>query len=616
VEGRARGPAERRVVLLRVTRFTVVVAVAFAALACGLPPAFVEISGGYAAIGVRDGLLWDGSDTGPHDIFGRTVVVRDVQPGSPAAGAGIVPGDTVARADLDSYPETWSSTFVGGLAQLWPGPMRPGVSERFSITHGAHRRFAVIVPRQVWPTASEALLIAVTTTLLVLGVGVAAVLVLLRPVLITWALYAYTLHALAACPDCNGPELGWAIFAAPPALKPYVLALIVFLFVAGDAAFVIFLIRFPTGLPLGRWRIVEALAVPLIVSSDAMLAGLVAMPQYVTPAPPALPAYASDTAIAIAGAAFVSRYVFSSGDTRQRLRWVAIGVLGAVSGMFLSDVAGWTLANSYDLSSWIAFAATILYAPFPFTVLYAATRHRVIDVAFVLNRAVVFTLLASLAVVLFAVVDWYLSRNAATSRIELAVDVAIALLLGFSFGACQRKLTEFVDAALFRRRYRRQRRLDDLADRVYSLTSRAAMGAFLTRDLPEVLEATSAALFERLDDGGYLRGASSGWPHDAAWHLLPDQVVVQRADAAAKPASIDVEEWYDGDALPEASRPAIAVPIIVAHRPRALLLLGPHRNGADFDASEVGLLKSLAARVASVYGVLLQETPLVGALTA
>jgi hypothetical protein len=577
----------------------------------------VEISGGYGAIGASGSLMRDGSDSGPHDIFGRTVVVRVVQPGSPAAEAGIEPGDTVARADLDSYPETWSPSFVGRLAQVWPSPLRLGVPERFSIIHGAHRRFAEIVPRQVRPTASEASLIAITTILLALGIGAAALLVLLRPLLITWALYAYTLHALVACPDCHAWELGWAMFAAPPAFKPYVLALTLFLFVAGDAGIVIFLIRFPTGSPLGRWRIVEAMAVPAIVSADAIVAGLEAMPQlHVTLAAAAPVAYATDTLTAIAGAAFLSRYVLSSGDTRQRLRWVAIGVLGTVPGTFLGDVAGGVLGSSYDLFSWTACAATILYAPFPFTVLYAVTRHRVIDVAFVINRALVFASLAGLAVMLFAAVDWFLSRNAAASRVELAVDVAIALLLGFSFGAFQRRLTEFVDAALFRRRYRRRRLLDELADHIYGLTSQAAMGAFLTSDLPEALDASSAALFERLDDGGYLRGPSSGWAHDAAWHLLPDQAVVQRANAAARPVSVDVHEWFDGNALPEASRPAIAVPIIVAHRTRALLLLGPHRNGADFDASEVVLLKSLAARVASVYGVLPQGSPLAGALTA
>jgi hypothetical protein len=602
----------------RVIRFSVAVALAVAALALGLPPTLAELGGRYGSIGVH-GLSPDGTDTGPHDVFGQTVVVRSVEPGSPAANVGIVAGDRVARTDLYSMTSvTWRARLVSQLAQIYPTPLKAGIPIQFSIVHRGHRRFVEIVPRAVRPPLSEAIVDAVTTIYLFLGLSAGALLVLLRPSLMTWGLYASTVGWLAGCTVCQVFS-GSAAYAAQPEFKPFVLALAILLGLSGDVGLVVFFVRFPTGSPVGRWRVAEAAAIPLIVSLDGIFAlGVLAPGLYATPAGAVLERlgnFGSLIVQAIAAAAFLTRFVLSSGDARQRLRWAAIGIASLILSTFVFISVANSFLNNYEAFNWIALVATLINM-LPFTVLYAVLRHRVIDVAFVLNRAVVFTLLAAIAVLLFGAADLYLSRNAAASRIELAVDVAIALILGFSFGASQRKLTEFVDAALFRRRYRRRRQMDELADRVYSLNSQAAMGAFLTKDLPEALDATSAALFERLDDGGYLRGASYGWAHDAAWHLLPDQAVVQRADAAAKPVSVDVHEWYDGNSLPEASRPAIAVPIVVAHRARALLLLGPHRNGADFDASEVGLLKSLAARVASVYGVLPRESPLAGALTA
>lgn len=117
------------------------------------------------------------------------------------------------------------------------------------------------------------------------------------------------------------------------------------------------------------------------------------------------------------------------------------------------------------------------------------------------------------------------------------------------------------------------------------------------------LSATSAAIFERLDDGGYLRSAAVGWPTGAAWHLLRDHPVALAVGRSSL-ARIDRTEWYDLEDMQPETRPAIGVSIVAGGRAQALLLLGPHRNGADFDSTAIASLRRLSDRVSAIYGAL------------
>jgi hypothetical protein len=67
-------------------------------------------------------------------------------------------------------------------------------------------------------------------------------------------------------------------------------------------------------------------------------------------------------------------------------------------------------------------------------------------------------------------------------------------------------------------------------------------------------------------------------------------------------ARIDRTEWYDVEDMPPETRPAIGVSIL--GRAQALLLLGPHRNGTDFDGTAVAALRRLSDRVSAIYDAL------------
>jgi len=61
----------------------------------------------------------------------------------------------------------------------------------------------------------------------------------------------------------------------------------------------------------------------------------------------------------------------------------------------------------------------------------------------------------------------------------------------------------------------------------------------LVKSLPRVLDASSAAIFRRLDDDGYLREAAAGWPTAGALHLLRDHPLVLAIENAPDVRRID-----------------------------------------------------------------------------
>jgi hypothetical protein len=59
--------------------------------------------------------------------------------------------------------------------------------------------------------------------------------------------------------------------------------------------------------------------------------------------------------------------------------------------------------------------------------------------------------------------------------------------------------------------------------------------------------------------------------------------------------------WARAGFPADARGPALAVPIVVRHQLTAIMLLGPHASGEDFDPGELRLLESCAVAAGAAY---------------
>lgn len=283
------------------------------------------------------------------------------------------------------------------------------------------------------------------------------------------------------------------------------------------------------------------------------------------------------------------------GGERQRLAWAAGSLgLGLVASVLfqLSQMFG-VLVHAGTL---LVDIATFIV---PLGLTYALLNRRLLDVAFVFNRAAVAATLSACGIATFALIEWVLSAAAGRmgSSGVLVVNIIAAIVLGLFAPALYRIAGTAVERTLFGR----QRRARDGAARIVAglpyAESSATLANALTRDLCSILEIPAGAVYRRRTSGAFEREAAVGW-HDAflspgdveriVLQLLADRTFL-RVDAM-HPAGPH-QEQADG-------AHAIAFPLEARQELIGFAVYSMHAGGIDIDPDERALLTD-AARQAS-----------------
>jgi hypothetical protein len=281
-------------------------------------------------------------------------------------------------------------------------------------------------------------------------------------------------------------------------------------------------------------------------------------------------------------ATFFAAYVQGEKAERQRRRWVFL-LLGIALAAALVDLISWNTIHSRLIDTLSLFAIGLL----PFGLAYVILRHRVIDVGFVLNRAVVYTGVSVIVVAVFVIVETLVSKYVEqTSHVgSIAVQLVVALVLGFSVRAIHARVDRFVDAVLFRERH-----LAEAAIRFF-----AHDASYITD--PDVLLSRCVKTIER-----YARARGAGvWtahssiysPAATTFAASPEVDENDPAIVAMRARRIVVELRDTDSTFPG----ALAFPMIVRGELLGVLLCGPKTDDETYAPDERDALASLAASV-------------------
>ncbi|MGE5624089.1 MAG: GAF domain-containing protein [Bacillota bacterium] len=135
---------------------------------------------------------------------------------------------------------------------------------------------------------------------------------------------------------------------------------------------------------------------------------------------------------------------------RARIRWILFSLVG----LLLSYVGG-SVAFRFGIPGSAAqFILTALTGMAFAGFAYAVLRHRLVSLQVVLNRALVYGLLTSLVVGVFAALLSFLEHNAINSQTNQFLALLIPLVLGMGINSLKRKVDDYINAAFFRRRHR------------------------------------------------------------------------------------------------------------------------------------------------------------------
>jgi hypothetical protein len=270
-------------------------------------------------------------------------------------------------------------------------------------------------------------------------------------------------------------------------------------------------------------------------------------------------------------------FIRATGLQRQRVRWVFWSTIVGFSGVVL-----WLIDPALRAAVLTSVVITIGYA-------YAILRHRVIDVGFVINRAIVFTTVTGVVFAVFALVSTLVEKLTLPSGESIVVQSAVALALAFSFDFGYKRVERLIDQVFFRDRHNAE-----VAVRRFTDEARFAANAagLLGRALSVVctsLRATAACVYEE-HSGSFRLAAASGR------ESFPQ--VITADDAAIACLRADMQDVDLADIQSALTGEGYGFALAVQGRLIGVLVVRGRDDAEAFDPEERSLVRALAREVA------------------
>lgn len=390
------------------------------------------LAGVYAAAST----LWQPQGTiGIVPDYGATV--RDVSPGSPAARAGIVPGDRLRYAATPFEDRRFLSV---------PNANPPiGTTVTVALTHAGRDRVARLTAVPEQRTASQRVSIVFLCVAALIFISVGATLIVLRPSPATWGFGLYCLLALPA-----------PLFAPPlPTAGATLAATLVFDVVQniGVAGLLLFVLEFPRSFAV-PWREGVRRLVPVVFLV------LSAMTLYPDVANELLGRSAAleNRLLQIAFGVVYACAMFILCDTyrrtarseRERIRWVLVGFGFGLLGNYIGTTLLFSTLIVRAPPPGLSLALSSLSVLLPLAVAYAVIRHRVLDIRIAIGRALVFAVFTTLLATVFALLDYVFGTILEDIRLSRLIAAAISVAIAFAFKNLEERAMATVEAAFFK----------------------------------------------------------------------------------------------------------------------------------------------------------------------
>jgi hypothetical protein len=526
----------------------------------------------------------------PSGIFGWNLAPNGtrlmyVSPGKPAYQAGLRVGNRI----------DWSSLSVLGRANL--GLVQPvSADKRLTVIFydGSRIRKATLVP-ELWPYVTKAQRLSTAAGLFLILIGIA--LVQMRPSRMTWSFLCASLVTGAPMyMTIWGQDAPWKFLIAN--------GFVAILGGVSSAGILIFMSRFPTNTPRGPLVLLDRIAVP-IGAAVATLGIYIDIDTIVSSVPPAREAVFINeylleiSLIVVALGALIVAYALTKGSDRQRIIpvLVAFTFYVAASMAYLIYRALYTEAIGFAVLSLLQALATLSLA---ISVANGVIRHRVLDVSFVVSRTLVYTILTSLLVAVFALIDFVSGQLLERLQITLLLEACAALAFGIWLNAIHARIERFVDRVLFRRRHLAEAHLERTGKALLHAESPSFVDEALVIEACDALALSSAAVF-RIDGERFARVQSRGWEKADVQNLERGDHLVVNLLSELEPIDMADVRWPRTDIPSGINQPLLAIPLVVRHDMLGFVLYGGHVGGEAIDPDEKKTLARLADAAAAAY---------------
>jgi len=267
---------------------------------------------------------------------------------------------------------------------------------------------------------------------------------------------------------------------------------------------------------------------------------------------------------------------------KPRLRWMFWSAVIIVLGILLSNapLLGYPYSNLVEvLAYFLGFCG----------LLYSVLRHRVVDMSFVINRAIVYSATLTVVIGIFILLESFLEKLALSEKESLALELAVPLIIGFSLEAIRKRLEKFSERILFRQKFRNENALRAFARQCAYIENPDHLLEQTLRELTTHANTPAAAFYWQERDS-YRRIAARGTTQYPAMASIDDRAFValrsERSETDLENLCSDLGR--DGLLLPMTVRGDLLGAIMLANRP-----------GEHFPPDERELLAHLVHEVGS-----------------
>jgi hypothetical protein len=506
--------------------------------------------------------------------------IRSVAPGSPAARAGISPGDHVVLAKTPYRMRRY-------LSGVSASP-RIGEKISFVLARGGTERpmELVAVPYDLTTPERSVLLFECLASLAFIVVG--AALLLLRPSVATWG---FALYCLIILPTAPSPVLFPLQHGAFALLLIYDVLQIV-----GIVGLIVFALEFPRRLET-PWRTTIRRSLPLVF---VVLAAMIVYPDVMNQLLARGAESENRLLQVVLGLAFLLA-VCIAWDTyrrvetgeRERLRWVVLGLSIGLVATYVGNTLIYSSLLPIAAAAWILNLLASLNVLLPLAIAHAVIRNRVLDIDFVISRAILYGGFTAALIATLGIVDWMFARVLEGFRLSVVLNATISVCMALAFDAIRERAQRSIQGLLFRKRVAAQSRLEELGRRLRHAKSLGIVEGAVTRDAAAALELASAALFRHDGSARFGRTAAVGWTDADCAVIEQRDALVAALQKRDEPVRLSAIAWHRADLPGGARSPVVAVPLSRHSELQGIVLYGGHERGGDIDSDELKLLERL-----------------------
>lgn len=280
------------------------------------------------------------------------------------------------------------------------------------------------------------------------------------------------------------------------------------------------------------------------------------------------------------------------GNDRTRVQYVAAGLFATTITLALLNLFVPAVTGNYSNSKFGSYSAILLLAASS----YAIVRHKLFDIRLVVARSIAYILLLVTLAGLYAFATFEATNlffpEQTVSNAQQAVNIAIALILAFTFQPLRRFFEHVTDRIFYRDRYDPQEVINNVGQ---TLASEILLDKLLGQTLSTICERMHLAngQFLIMDGSRIFKRVSFGRP-------FPPKAIPSPQLAKLHASIVVADELTSGERKRTLDEHSIRVAVALKTKDQFVghLLLGEKLSGDIYSQQDLRLLEILANNIA------------------